>query len=208
MDHLVLWWQWMLSVFCLSIFSMRKYTSAFLSGIIITFPFFLLLKAKFRFLFIFLGTFLAFFYWGLHWSSAALRIKHLKSHVRVRSKWIASEEKYTGFMITGGISTKRKSTDMFEQTFWGLASPSLTSQKYRQTNFPRNCEHACQMLFGEVKRKSSENKSVQYSWILQRWYGKTWEWRRRQHWCEWQVLSAWWWKAEKGYISRLDWWRP
>ena len=71
--------------------------------------------------------------------------------------------KDTGFMITGGISTKRKSTDMFEQTFWGLASTSLTSQKYRQTNFPRNCEHSCQMLFGEVKRKSSENKSVQYS---------------------------------------------
>ena len=46
----------------------------------------------FRFLFIFLGTSLAFFYWGLHWSSAELRILHLKSHVRVRLRLITLGE--------------------------------------------------------------------------------------------------------------------
>ena len=71
---------------------MKKYTWVCLSGMIILILVPPINVEVFRFLFIFLGTSLAFCYWGLHWSSAELRIKHLKSHVRVRLRLITLGE--------------------------------------------------------------------------------------------------------------------
>ena len=62
-----------------------------------------------RFVLIFVGTVLALTYWGLHWSSSTLRLKHLKSHVRVNKDddsshnscvfWIVSRFRSESFIL-------------------------------------------------------------------------------------------------------------
>ena len=76
----------------------------------------------FRFSYIFVGTVLALCYWGLHWISSALRIKHLKNHVRVRLRDFDFMFIFSYLVIfnalIGGVPIKRKPVDMFEQTLW------------------------------------------------------------------------------------------